>query len=432
MANFPYVLVDMPGLEPSYMSEWEYQVMIEVSLHQALEFILDTQGLRTKKPSKSILDVAQRIHNIQIDTISVVTRSHNLITFNRFPNYQEGDIWKLQKEGKLFEYWSHAACLMPMETYPFYAWRRSFFPEELWDSFRKWGVENKELIEQVYNQVKKDGVTNSASVGERKVKSDGWWDWKIEKRALEYLYSTGRLMVAYRTSFQKQYDLAERVLPAGVDSEPLSNDEAAAFVVETTLGSLGLGSHQDIRTYQGRLPARKLWGGRKADVEAHLDQKVSEGSLEEVSIDGLKDRFFVLQRNADRLTSSKGSNHDSIPVKILSPFDNIIRERHYPEQLWSFEYKIECYVPATKRVYGYFVLPILDGSELAGRLDAKVHRKKSILEIKALYLESEMLQSNEGLERLKRGISDFADFHSCETIEFGKVKPRKMTNLVRS
>ncbi len=405
---------------------------MQVSLDQARRFVLETQGLRTPNPSKSILEVARRIHNIQIDTISVVTRSHNLITFNRFSDYQDGHIWKLQKDGKLFEYWSHAACLMPMETYPFYAWRRSFFPEELWISFRKWGEENKETIEHIFNRVKKDGVTNSASIGERKVKSDGWWDWKIEKRALEYLYTTGRLMVAYRTGFQKQYDLAERVLPAGADSEPLSNNEAATFVVETTLGSLGLGTLQDIRTYHGRLPARKLWGGKKAGVEAHLDQKLSEGILEEVAVEGLRDRFFVLQRNIKRLISSSGSNFDNVPVKILSPFDNIIRERHYPKQLWDFEYKIECYVPAAKRIYGYFVLPILDGTDLAGRLDAKVHRKKGILEIKALYLESEMLQSNEGLERLKRGILDFAEFHSCESIEFRKVKPRKLTKLVRA
>ncbi|MFW9806837.1 MAG: DNA glycosylase AlkZ-like family protein, partial [Candidatus Thorarchaeota archaeon] len=218
------------------------KVMIEVSSEDARRFILDVQGLRTSEPPKSIMDVANRIHNIQIDTISVVSRSHNLITYNRFQGYNEGDIWKAQKEGKLFEYWSHAACLLPMESYPFYAWRRSFYPEELWESFRKWGRENNDLIEQVYRKVKNEGITNSASIGERKTKSDGWWDWKIEKRALEYLYTTGRLMVAYRTNFQKQYDLSERVLPPHIDTEPLSDEEAAEFVTNVTMKSLGLAS----------------------------------------------------------------------------------------------------------------------------------------------------------------------------------------------
>ncbi|MFX1580418.1 MAG: winged helix-turn-helix domain-containing protein, partial [Promethearchaeota archaeon] len=381
---------------------------------------------------KSTMDVAHNIHNIQIDTISVVSRSHNLIVFNRFPNFREGDIWKLQKEGDLFEYWSHSACLLPMETYPFYVWRRSFYPDELWTSFRKWGKENKDVIEQVYKKVKKEGATNSASVGERITKSDGWWDWKIEKRALEYLYTTGSLMVAYRENFQKHYDLVERVLPAGVSSEPLTNEEAAEFVVDTTLRSLGLGSHQDMRTYLGRLPARKLWNGRKAEVETYLDQKVREGMIAEVSIEGVKDRYFLHQDHIDQLTSPSHTSSDELPVKILSPFDNIIRERHYPAQIWGFDYKIECYVPKPKRVFGYFVLPILDGINLAGRLDAKVHRKSGLLEIKSLYLEDATIKSQEGLERLRRGILDFAHFHSCDDVKIGKVNPRARTNQVRT
>ncbi|MFW9809814.1 MAG: winged helix-turn-helix domain-containing protein [Candidatus Thorarchaeota archaeon] len=405
--------------------------MLEVTLDMAKSYILDTQGLRTRNPCKSVMDVAHRIHNIQIDTISVVSRSHNLIAFNRFSDYREGDVWNLQREGKLFEYWSHAACLMPIETYPFYVWRRSFYPEELWASFRKWGAENKDIIEDVYNKVKKEGATNSASVGERTTKSDGWWDWKIEKRALEYLYTTGRLMVAYRSGFQKHYDLAERVVPAGIDTEPLSNEEAADFLVETTLNSLGLGSHMDFRTYLGRLPARKLWNGKKVEVEAHLDEKMKEGVLQEVAIESIRERFYILQENVDRLMKM-ASGYDDTPVKILSPFDNVIRERHYPEQLWNFEYKIECYVPAAKRVYGYFVLPILEGTDLAGRLDAKVHRNERVLEIKSLFLESKSLQSPDGLERLKDGVIDFARFHSCEQIDVGLVRPRKKTKLVRS
>ncbi len=405
--------------------------MIEVSVEDARRFVLDVQGLRTSKPCRSTMDVAHRIHNIQIDTISVVSRSHNLIVFNRYNRYQEDAIWKLQKEGKLFEYWSHAACLMPMETYPFYVWRRSFFPEELWASFRKWGAENKDIIEQVYKKVKKEGVTNSASVGKRKTKSDGWWDWKVEKRALEYLYTTGRLMVSFRQNFQKQYDLAERVIPAGVDTEPMSNDEAADFIVETTLSSLGLGSHQDIRTYLGRLPARKLWNGKRKDVESFLDEKVGDGLLETVSIKGVRDRYYALQSNVDQLSKTR-TDSDDVPVKILTPFDNTIRERHFPEQLWNFHYTIECYVPAQKRVHGYFVLPILGGAELAGRVDAKVHRKTGILEVKSLDLENELIKSNEGLDRLKRGFTNFADFHSCEKIEIGKVKPRNLTRKVRS
>jgi uncharacterized protein YcaQ len=399
--------------------------MIEVSLEDARRFALDIQGLRTDNPSKSMMDVANRIHNIQIDTISVVTRSHNLITWNRFPTYKEGDVWKAQKEGKLFEWWSHAMCLMPMETYPFTAWRKQAYPDDLWNSFKKWGVENKDTIEKVYRKVKKDGVVNSASLGERKAKSDGWWDWKAEKRALEYLFYTGRLMVPYRKGFQKHYDLTERVLPASISTEPLTEDEAAEFVVRTTLGSLGLGGLRDIRSYLGRMPSRTLWNNKDSSVEDYLEPFLNSGEIEEVSITGLTNRYFALKRNIRSLKKASAEDSVDVPVKFLSPFDNIMRERHYPRELWNFEYTIECYTPAEKRKYGYFTLPLLDGIDIVGRVDAKMHRKDRILELKSLYLETGFWKSEGGIERLVSGLHNFAEFHNAERFEVGVVSPKR-------
>ncbi|MFW9966334.1 MAG: winged helix-turn-helix domain-containing protein [Candidatus Thorarchaeota archaeon] len=404
--------------------------MLEVTVDQAKRFILDIQGLRTSRQSRSVLDVARRIHSIQIDTISVVTRSHNLIAWNRFPRYKEGDVWKAEMEGKLFEWWSHGMCLMPMETYPFTAWRKQFYPEDLWNSFKKWGIENKELIEQVYQKVKKDGVLNSASIGERKTKSGGWWDWKVEKRALEYLFYTGRLMVPYRKGFQKHYDLTERVLPPRVDSEPLSDDEAAEFVIKTTLGSLGLGSQMDMRTYLGRMPSRVLWNNKASLVEGYLEESVRTGLLEEVSIIGQKDRYFILGRNIRRLKKATTEDSEDLPIRFLSPFDNLIRERHLPQKLWNFEYTIECYTPIEKRRYGYFTLPLLDGIRLVGRVDAKLHRKNRILDLKSLHLEDDFWKSDSGLERLVAGINDFAQFHQADRTKVGNVIPQRTKALL--
>ncbi|MHA2354598.1 MAG: winged helix-turn-helix domain-containing protein [Candidatus Thorarchaeota archaeon] len=394
--------------------------MLEVSLNQAKRFILDIQGLRTSHQSRSVLDVARRIHSIQIDTISVVTRSHNLITWNRFPKYNEGDVWKAEKEGKLFEWWSHAMCFMPMETYPFTAWRKQFYPDDLWNSFKKWGIENKETIAQVYRKVKMDGVVNSASLGERKAKSDGWWDWKAEKRALEYLFYTGRLMVPYRKGFQKYYDLTERVLPAGIDSEPLSHEEAAEYVVKTTIGSLGLGSQADVRTYMGRMPSRVFWKNKASAVEEFLDEFVQAGEIEEVSVPSLKDRYFVLKKNLRRLRKVTTQDNGQVPVKFLSPFDNVIRERHYPKKVWGFEYTIECYTPQEKRKYGYFTLPLLDRTDLVGRVDAKVNRKEGVLELKSLYLETDFWKDPGGMRRLASGLDD----------KVGLVSPKKAKPLL--
>ncbi|TFG32118.1 winged helix-turn-helix domain-containing protein [Candidatus Thorarchaeota archaeon] len=403
--------------------------MIEISVEEARRLILDVQGLRTNKPCTSTKDVAKRIHNIQIDTISVVSRSHNLITFNRFPQYKEGDIWEVAKKADLFEYWSHAMCMMPIETYPFSVWRRQFYPG---NRTKKWALEQKDTIDQVYQHVKKNGVTNSASIGETPEGNTGWWDWKIEKHALEYLFTIGKLMVAFRKGFQKYYDITERVLPNHIDSEPMTDDEAAEFVVDSSLGSLGLGCYDDIRTYHNKLPSQGLWKGRKELIEEYLDQRVNDGHLEEVTIKGMNERYFTLVKNTQKLQSGNSVELSTAPVKLLTPFDNILRERIFPKRMWDFDYKIECYVPAHDRVYGYFILPILDTNEFAGRLDAKAHRKDGILEVKAIYLENNEIQTTEGLERLQLGIEDFAKFHNCDAIKITKVTPRKLTSKIRN
>lgn len=402
--------------------------MIEISLEQARQFILDTQGLRTTKPCKSIIDVANRVHNIQIDTISVVARSHNLITFNRYPSYEEGTIWGAEREGKLFEYWSHAMCLMPFETFPFSVWRSQFYP----GSYEaKWIAKNQSVIDEVYSHVKKNGATHSASIGEKQSPSSGWWDWKAEKMALEILFMLGKLMVAYRQGFQKFYDLTERVLPSHISSEPMSDEQAAEFLVTSTLGSLGLGCSDDIRTYHNKLPSQKLWNSRKEIIEIYLSEKVKDGYLEEVSIEGQNERYFMLAQNIQRLEQGNKIEHDDVPVKLLTPFDNILRERHFPKRIWNFDYVLECYLPVEKRQIGYFVLPILDLNELAGRVDAKVHRQEGRLEVKSLYLENDAIKTEEGLDRLHRGLHEFAEFHSCDRVTIGKVTPRKFTTKIR-
>lgn len=405
--------------------------MLEVSLEKAHQFILDVQGLRTARPAKSVMSVVKRIHNVQIDTISVVSRSHNLITFNRFEKYKEDDIWKYLENGKLFEYWSHALCLLPMESFPYYAWAMTHHPKFLWRNLMKWAEENKPLIEDVYKLVKKTGPLSSSSVGTRTEKSDGWWDRKAEKWALECLFFAGRLMVSYRKGFQKYYDITERVVPAGIDTEPMAEDDIPDFVIDTVASSLGLVSHKDIKSYMGKLPSRKFWNSRKGNIEGFLDEKVKDGKLVETKIDGLNERYYTLKTHVRSLERTSNSAISEEPVKLLSPFDNIMRERHYPHDIWGFDYTIECYVPAPKRQYGYYVLPILDNYSIAGRVDAKVHRDKGLLELKSLFLESDDLKTESGLNRFQDGIIEFAKFNGCTEVSTGEVRPSKIRDLVK-
>ena len=393
--------------------------MIEVSSDTARRFILDVQGLRTEKPSKSVMSVAKRIHSIQIDTMSVVSRSHNLIVYNRFPQYKEGDVWKFLKNGKLFEYWSHALCLIPIETYPFYARKMEHVKSTTKGYYQRFGVKMKDTVKKVYDYIKKNGVTSSSDF---KGKSLGWGG-SLESRSMQYLHYSGQIMIAYRNNFQKFYDLTERVLPSNINSSPMDDSDLARFAVETTLGSLGLGNHQDIRTYLGRWPAHFLWNGRRPAIERYLDEIVQEGQLEQVSIEGVKDTYYILSKNVKHITKAETSTPEE-PIKFLTPFDNIIRERHYPSNLWNFEYKLESYVPAVDRKFGYHVLPILDGVNLVGRLDAKVYRKENRMEVISLYLEDGFWKDKSGLQRLSQGFRDFSKYHQVEDISINKVSPK--------
>jgi uncharacterized protein YcaQ len=420
--------------------------MIETTAKHAQRFILDKQGLLTDSPSKTILDAVKRIHNLQIDTISVdyvfihnlqidtisvVARSHDLTLYNRLVNYQEGQVWKLLEEKKLFEFWSHGICLIPYEEYPFYAWKMEYkkeFPHNWW---KKWQPENQEVIKSVYNYVKKNGPTRSADFKREETRrSEGWWDWKKEKMALEFLFDQGKLLVAYRKNFQKFYDLTERVLPAGTNTEPLRKDELADYLINTVLSSLGIASFEELRLYLGRGVTRYLWNKNREGAMKYLQDCVNEDKLIEVQIESQEVKHFTLKEEENKLRKQNSQNDQNTPMKFLTPFDNAIRDRDLPLRLWNFDYKIECYTPEDQRIYGYFTLPILDGHSLIGRVDFKAHRKEKILEIKSIHFENWFKHTANSINRLASGLVNFADFHHCMQITFGDSVPSRIRKLL--
>ena len=195
--------------------------MLEVTKEEAQKFILHRTGLRTKSAFSTELEVINRIHNIQIDTISVVARAQELTLFNRFPEYKEKNIWKIQKEKKIFEFWSHAICLLPMEDFPFYLWRIEYHEKHKTSWWQYWEKKCAHIIDNVYNYVRDNGPTKSADF-KRKEKREtlGWWDWKDEKIALEMLFRTGKLLISHRDNFQR-YSPAGQNPPVGVPQKAL-------------------------------------------------------------------------------------------------------------------------------------------------------------------------------------------------------------------
>ncbi|NHJ86610.1 MAG: winged helix-turn-helix domain-containing protein [Asgard group archaeon] len=405
--------------------------MIELSLEQAQKIILEKQGLMTKNPPTSIEEVVNRIHNIQIDTISVVSRSHNLIIFNRFNEYKEKTVWDLLEQRKIFEFWSHALCFLPIEEYPYYAWRAKFYAEKNQSWWKDWVEKNQNLINEVYKYVKKNGPTTSADfkTGHKKP-AGGWWNWKEEKAALDHLFSSGKLLISYRKNFQRYYDLTERVLPANVDNELLPEEELPDYLLKIVLDSNGIVNSEELKTYTGKEVPYYLWKSNAKIITKFLEEQVKEGFLEEIKINGLGEKFFI--KESDLTDFPKTNDFVSDQVSFLTPFDNLIRERYFPKRFWNFDYKIECYVPENQRIYGYYIMPILDNTQLIGRADVKVHRKEQKLELKGIYFEENTTLDDNLLERFANGVTKFASFHDCKEIVIGNVSSKEFEKSLKS
>lgn len=406
--------------------------MIEITLAEAQQFILEKQGLVTKTPAQSTREVARRIHNIQIDTISVVARAHDLTVFSRFPHYREKDVWKLLEQKQLFESISHALCLLPMEEFPYHYWQMLAYRNSLKHPYwSNWIRDNQHVIDSVYNAIKEHGAHSSKDFKvppERK--SKGWWAWKNEKRALEHLFRIGKLLIHYRKGFQKYYDLPERVLPHAVDLVPMPIEEVPDYLCEKTLASYGIGNHHEIRCYINNRVTRQLWNNDQEQLTKFLDAKVKENILTKVKIQTIQEPHYVQTQDLDLLQNDDAITLDH--MQFINPFDNVIRERSLLTKYWHFNYTLEAYTPQANRKYGYYLMPILEGHQFIGRLEPKAHRKQNTLELKSIYFEDGYTLTNQSLERLHQGIIQFAEFHKCDKIQIGHVSPNKYTSQIES
>ncbi|MFW9770702.1 MAG: winged helix-turn-helix domain-containing protein [Candidatus Heimdallarchaeota archaeon] len=402
----------------------------KVSINQVRRFILDNQYLRTDHPTDNILKVIKKIHNVQIDTISVVTRAHDLTLFNRVLNYKEKDVWKYEKQKKIFEYFSHVLCFLPIEEYPFYTWIINYMSKNPGNWTKNWLPENKSIIDRVFNHVKKSGPTCSADFkNATKVKREGWWELKAENIALKYLFHTGKLLVSHRKGFQRYYDIPERVLPPNISSEPTERDELPHHMLEIVLRALGLASVDDIWNYLGTIFPKVIWNNDKQKLTKFLEESISEGALIPINIETIKDKFYLTETDYNKLSKTPAKVAENSPVKLLSPFDNLIRDRYYPKKIWNFDYKFEAYVPKNKRELGFFLLPILDNCELIGNIDAKVHRKEKKLELITIYIYTDL--NDNLISRLSEGISLFAKFNNCAEIYLNRVIPEKFFHILK-
>lgn len=380
---------------------------IELSLEDARFLALKNQKLLERDnhhTKKDLHKIIEKIGYVQIDTISIIERAHHHILWTRLPAYKKSMLDELMKEKKIFEYWSHAAAFLPMKDYRFSLLRKENYKVR----YKAWAKKNKKIIDFARDRITNEGPLQSKDFEHPHRVKSGWWDWKPAKEALEYLFHAGEFMVAERKNFQKVYDLTERVLPKKIDTTTPSYEEHCEHLIMNAINANGFASQKEM-FYLRR-------GDSKIPLSV-INRLAEEKKIIPVKINGVEDEKYYTTKEI--LKQLKQRNFDK-DVHILSPFDNLVIQRKRLKTLFDFDYVIECYVPAPKRKFGYYVLPILYGDKLIGRLDAKADRLNNAFNILNLWWEDKAKPDKNFKEILKKRIDELTIFTGCEKNNLNK------------
>lgn len=372
---------------------------LQLSLSEARQLVLNSQLLTTSSLSPSSLATTQTLIEhlgyIQIDTISVVERAHHHTLWTRNPAYQAQDLDQLLEQKLIFEYWSHAAAYLPMRDYRFSLWRKQAFISGKLDH---WYERDTKLINEVLARIRTEGPLMAKDFENTEKVSE--WQSKPSKRALEYLFMQGDLMIPYRKNFHKVYDLTERVLPSTIDTRPPSEREYVDYLILHYLKAQGLAQEADFG---------HLIKNIKPAIKQAIKRLLAEGKLLELKLN--QQTWLSTPENLQGLNQPAATH-----LKILSPFDNLVIQRERLRKLFEFDYQIECYVPEAKRKYGYFVLPILWRGELVARMDCKAERKEARLVIHNIWTETRLKDKEAFWSDLSAELNKFTSFNRCEMI----------------
>lgn len=379
-----------------------------LSLEQARRLILLSQrvppGKQRGTAVSETLSVIDQLSYIQIDTISVVQRAHHHTLWNRNPRYKPSHLDALLAEKRIFEYWTHAAAYLPMSDYRYSLPRKQAFK---CGEQKHWFKRDEILMKHVLDRISSEGPLMAKDFNYNGDKI-GAWGSKPAKQSLENLFVQGELMIASRRNFHKVYDLTHRVLPEGLDTSIPSPEEHARFLITRFLGSQGIGQVSEI-TY--------LLKQVKPLVTTVLQDMIKQGELHQVQVEGI--HYVALPQSLELLNRPLPGKR----MQFLSPFDNLIIQRKRTKALFGFDYILECYYPAAKRKYGYFSLPILWDGRFVARLDCKVDRKQSILNINQLSIEDNITVDDEFMTAFSRELDHFMDFNDCLGLQIHQVTP---------
>jgi uncharacterized protein YcaQ len=373
------------------------------------------------------------VGGLQMDSINVLDRAHYLTLWSRFGPYERARLDRLvYRRRLLFEYWAHAACLVPTVMLPW--WRRAMLDYRVRHTgWSDWLRRNPKTLALVTAAISANGPMAGADFeGRRPSGRGGWWSWRPVQHGLHYLWMTGALTIHSRQHFHKRYDLLERAIPAVVDCQAVSAEEFARWHVERSLHAMGAATERDLVGYL-TFP-RFAPGARRAALRGMLER----GEVAEVEVQDTPDRWLVLTRDLPALARAGRAPAPSQGTTFLAPFDSLLWYRGRVARLFGFDYRIEVYTPGAKRVHGYYTLPILHHGHLIGRVDAKAHREARRLEVRHVHFEpwfaaaaspprgGAALDQNEALAGVAGALSSLATFVGGDQITLGRVSPRRL------
>ncbi|CUH82482.1 winged helix-turn-helix domain-containing protein [Tropicibacter naphthalenivorans] len=379
---------------------------------QARRVFLDRHALAEPPtgPAKgaALHALIERLGFVQVDSVRTVERAHHMILFARRQSYRPENLAPLLRDRMLFEHWTHDASVVPMAFYPL--WQLRFARDKVrlgrkWEAWQRHDFAAK--FDEVLSHIAQNGPCGSGDVGTDEARSKGgWWEWHPSKTALEYLWRAGALAVTRREGFRKIYDLTERVIPEGLRAQRPTEAETIDTLCTQALQRLGFATPGEIAAFWGHL--------KPAEVSDWAKARLASGALLPVQI-------VAADGSLRKCLTFDGLDVDAAPappnrLRILSPFDPALRDRKRAERLFGFHYRIEIFVPAPQRKYGYYVFPMLEGDRLVGRIDVATRRDAGALHVTAVWPERGIRWGDGRQARLEAELARLARFTGMERV----------------
>jgi uncharacterized protein len=395
---------------------------LQLSADEVRRLTLYSQGfLGAAARRGGVTGMLRRVSAVQLDTISVLARSHELVAYARLGpvgrDTVERAYWPARNPAA-FEYWAHAACILPIADWPYYAWRRRTIAAR----GQRWHKVSQDACEQVLGRLRDEGPLTATQLGGAKA-GGPWWDWSEVKIAAEWLLDTGRAVCVRRTGWRRIYDLPERVIPAELLELETTDDECLAHLVGTVSRALGVATHADFMEYQ------RLNGyGLQLRDGARLDAAAAAAGLIQVTVPGTpaggsggsspRGSRAPLRGWADpaALAWLAAGGRGTHRTTLLSPFDSLVWDRKRTLRMFGYRHLFEPYVPKEKRERGYFTMPLLAGGRIAGWVDPARSGK-------TLIARNVFLEKPAAVAPMAGALAEAAQWVGCDNVIAERVQP---------